>query len=147
MTTSAGQNTPAPDLLVLLHERGDGVPPVLLTLADRMRVAFAGSRGGEGPVTISQDTALSWVTNPTMPTRMVEWPLSLPRGTTLADIAAALQILMATHEALRTCYPSVPGEPVQRVIRSGELIIDVYPASDEPADDAVLVIGLTRLLR
>jgi hypothetical protein len=147
MTAPAEPNMPAPDLLVLLHERADAVPPVRLTLADRMRVAFAGSRGGEGPVTITQGTALSWVTNPTFPTRMVEWPLSLPQGTTLADIAAALQILMARHEALRTCYPSVPEEPVQRVIRSGELVVDVYTASDEPADDAVLVTGLTRLLR
>jgi hypothetical protein len=147
MTTSAGQDAPAPDLLVLMHERADALPPVRLTLADRMPVAFAGSRGGEGPLTISQGFALSWVIKPTYPTRMVEWPLSLPRGTTLADIAAALQILMARHEALRTCYPSVPGEPVQRVIESGELVIDVYEASDEPADDAVLVIGLAGLLR
>src|SRR5258708_37585183 len=107
MTTSAGQNTPAPDLLVLLHERADALPPVLLTLADRMRVAFAGSRGGEGPVTISQDTALSWGTNPTMPTRMVEWPLSLARGATLADIAAALPILLGTHAAPPARYPAV----------------------------------------
>jgi Condensation domain len=147
MTTSAGPNTPAPDLLVLLHERADAMPPVRLTLADRVRVEFAGSRGGEGPVTISQGTTLSWVTNPAFPTRMVEWSLSLPEGTTLADISAALRILMARHEALRTCYPSAPGEPVQRVIRSGDLIIDVYAAADEPADDAVLVIGLTGLLR
>jgi hypothetical protein len=147
MTAPAEPNTPAPDLLVLLHERADAVPPVRLTLADRMRVAFAGSRGGEGPVTITQGTALGWVTNPKFPTRMVEWPLSLPKGTTLADIAAALQILIARHEALRTCYPPAAEEPVQRVIRSGELAVDVYAASDEPADDAVLVTGLTGLLR
>jgi hypothetical protein len=147
MTTSAEQNTPAPDLLVFLHERADGLPPAQLTLADRLRVPFTGSRGGDGPLTISQGTTLAWVTNPMMPTRMVEWSLSLPRGTTLADIAAALQVLMGRHEALRTCYPPVPGEPVQRVIKSGELVIDVYAASEEPADDAVLVIELTRLLR
>lgn len=52
MTTSAGPNTPAPDLLVLLHKRADGLPRARLTLADRLRVAFADSRGGEGPVTI-----------------------------------------------------------------------------------------------
>lgn len=161
MTAAAEENEGAPDLLVLLHERADAVAPVRLVLTDRLRVPFAGSRGGEGPLTISQGTLLGWVTNPTIPTRMVEWPLSLPKGTSLTDIAAALQVLMARHESLRTCYPSalapgtaarsaaemLRGEPVQRVIRAGELVIDVYAASDEPADDAVLVTELTRLLR
>lgn len=149
MTEPTEQNTTAPDLLVFLHERVGALPPVELTLADRLRVAFAGRRGGEGPVTISQDTALAWVTNTAFATRMVEWSLSLPPGTTLADIAAAMQILMARHEALRTCYPPVPeeAERVQRVIRSGELIIDVYAASEEPADDGVLVVELTGQLR
>lgn len=149
MTESTAQNTTAPDLLVFLHDRVAALPPVELTLADRLRVAFEGSRGGEGPLTISQDTTLSWVTNPAFATRMVEWSLSLPPGTTMADIAAALQILMARHEALRTCYPPAPeeAEPVQRVIKSGELIIDLYAASAEPADDGLLVVELTRLLR
>jgi hypothetical protein len=160
-TAAAERSETAPDLLVLLHERADAVPPVRLTLAERLRVPFTGRRGGDGPLTISQGTLLCWVTNPAFPTRMVEWPLSLPEGTALADIAAALRILMARHESLRTCYPSalapgttasspaeiLPGEPVQRVIRSGELVIDVYAASDSPADDAVLVTELTRLLR
>ena len=161
MTAPAERGESAPDLLVLLHQRADAVPPVGLTLAHRLLVPFAGRRGEDGPLTISQATLLCWVTNPAFPTRMVEWPLSLPAGTTLADIAAALRILMARHESLRTCYPSalapgitvespaeiLPGEPVQRVIRSGELVVDVYAASDEPADDAVLVTELTRLLR
>jgi hypothetical protein len=146
VTAPTEQNPTAPDLLVLLHERADAAPAARLTLADRLPVPFAGRRGGDGPVTISQATTLRWVTNPTFPTRMVEWPLSLPAGTTLADMAAALQILMARHESLRTTYPADP-EPVQRVARSGELIVDVYAASEEPADDAVLVTELTRLLR
>jgi hypothetical protein len=162
VTAPAERDEGAQDLLILLHQRADAVPPVGLTLAHRLVVPFAGSRGGDGPLTICQGTLLGWVTNLDLPTRMVEWPLSLPAGTTLADIAAALRILMARHEALRTCYPSAlpaggasvespaespPGEPVQRVIRSGELVVDVYAASDEPADDAVLVTQLTRLLR
>jgi hypothetical protein len=161
VTAPGKRDEKAPDLLVLLHQRADAVPPVGLTLAHRLLVPFSGRRGGDGPLTISQGTLLCWVTNPAFPTRMVEWPLSLPAGTTLADIAAALRILMARHEALRTCYPSalppgvtvespaeiLPGEPVQRVIRSGELVVDVYEASDEPADDAVLLTELTRLLR
>jgi hypothetical protein len=161
VSAPAEESGTAPDLLVLLHERADAVAPVQLVLTDRLRVPFAGSRGGEGPVTISQGNVLCWVTNPAFPTRMVEWPLSLPEGSTLADIAAALQILVTRHEALRTCYPSAlaPGtvaqspagilsdEPVQRVIRTGELIVDVYAVCDEPADDAVLITQLTGLLR
>src|SRR6266436_5014089 len=107
MTEPALPDMPAPDLLVLLHERADAVSPVRLTLADRLPVPFAGTRGGDGPTTISQAITLSWVTNLACPTRMVEWPLSLPPGSTLTDIAAALQVLMARHEALRTRYPSV----------------------------------------
>ena len=105
---SGGAAGSAPDLMVLLHERADAMPPVRLTLADRLRVPFVGARGGEGPLTTSQTTTLGWVTNLAIPARMVEWPLSLPEGTTLDDITAALRILMARHESLRTCYPSAP---------------------------------------
>jgi hypothetical protein len=134
----------APDLLVLLHDRADALPPVTLTPTGPMRVPFTGSRGGDGPLTITQATTLSWVTKPIFPTRMVEWPLPLSQGTTLADIAAALEILMARHESLRTCYPD---GSTQRVARSGELVVDVYAASAEPADDAVLVTELAGRLR
>ena len=37
MTAPAERNMPAPDLLVLLHERADAQPPVRLTLAPWMR--------------------------------------------------------------------------------------------------------------
>ena len=161
----------APDLLPGLHERAGAPPPVKLVLTDRMRVPFTGSRGGDGPLTIVQATALTWVISPAFPTRMMDWPLSLPAGTTLADISAALGVLMARHETLRTRYPLDPSAPArqdgqaspvrclanggivmpesrcQRVDRSGELYVDVYAASEEPADDAVLVSGLTALLR
>lgn len=149
----------APDLLILLHRQTDALPPVRLHPADSLRVPFTGSRGGDGPVTITQATALSWVTDTAFPTRMMEWPLSLPGGVTLADIAAALEVLMERHESLRTCYPQEvvpdsgntpspgPAGRVQRVIQSGELVIDVYAAAEEPADDAVLVTQLAGLLR
>jgi hypothetical protein len=148
MTSQEGRGKPAPDILVLLHDRIDelGLPAVKLSLTDHVRVPFRGSRGGEGPLTIAQATTLTWVTNPAFPTRMVEWPLSLPEGTTIDDIATALGILMARHESLRTSYP--PGyPPVQRVAQSGELVVDVYQASNLPADDAVLITELAGLLR
>ena len=93
-----------------------------------------------------QASTLGWITDQTAYTRMMEWPLSLPAGTTLADITAALEVLLARHESLRTSFP--PGDPpCQRVAGSGELLVDVYEAGDEPADPAVLTAGLVRLLR
>jgi len=147
------------------------MPPVKLALTDHVRVPFTGSRGGDGPLTIVQATGLTWVTSPAFPARMIEWPFYLPAGTSLADISAALEILMARHESLRTRYPLDPAAPdrrdgtapvarclanggivmpesrCQRLERSGELLIDVYEASDNPLDDALLVSGLTELLR
>ena len=133
-------------LLGLLQERADAAAPSRLNLVDQLRVTFAGQRGGAGPLTIGQASALGWVCDPTLYTRMVEWPLSLPPGTTLPDIAAALEVLMSRHESLRTRYPA-DREPVQRVARSGELVVDVYEASEEPADSAALTMELIRRLR
>lgn len=134
------------DLLGQLQARADAAAPVTLNLADRLLVAFHGQRGGDGPVTVGQASTLAWVTDRTAYTRMLEWPLSLPTGTTLADITAALAVLLARHESLRTWYP--PGDPpCQRVASSGELPVDVYQASAEPTDPAVLTAGLVRLLR
>jgi hypothetical protein len=146
--------------LVLLQERAAGAPPASLVLADRLRVPFSGRRGGDGPLTLGQSSTLSWVSNESFYTRMIEWPLSLPAGATLPDIAAALEILIVRHESLRTFYPPsgepAPGEPapgqpgggqIQRVATSGELVIDVYEAGPGPADNAALTVELTRLLR
>jgi hypothetical protein len=134
------------DVLGLLQARANAAAPVTLILTDRLRVAFCGQRGGDGPVTVGQASTLGWITDRTAYTRMLEWPLSLPAGTTLADITAALEILLARHESLRTCFP--PGDPpCQRVASSGELLVDVYQASEEPANPAVLTAGLVSLLR
>jgi Condensation domain len=57
-----------------------------------------------------------------------------------------MAILLARYEALRTTFPA--GEPpVQRVARTGELVIDVYEAGGEATDSAVLAVPLIRLLR
>jgi hypothetical protein len=162
------------DPLGLLQARADAAPPVTLRLAERLRVAFRGQRGGQGPATVGQASTLAWVSDLTAYTRMLEWPLSLPPGTTLADITAALEVLLARHESLRTCYPPA-STPVQRVAQSGELLVDVYEAggpagagggaggepgrgagggpgggagdSPVPTDGAALTAGLVRLLR
>ncbi|MCW2931603.1 MAG: hypothetical protein JWM19_2565 [Actinomycetia bacterium] len=134
------------DPQVLLEEQADAAAPIRLELAEPLRVPFAGRRGGDGPLTLGQASTLRWVTNPAFYTRMAEWPLTVPPGTTPDDIAAAMAVLMARHESLRTTFPAVE-PPVQRVARTGELVIDVYEAGGEPADSMVLTVPLTRLLR
>jgi hypothetical protein len=150
---------------VLLEERADAAAPVRLEPAGQLRVPFAGPRGGEGPLTLGQASTLRWVANPAFYTRMTEWPLTVPPGATRDDIAAAMAILLARHESLRTAFPAAD-PPVQRVARSGVLVIDVYEAGysggdpdddpgddpvddpgDDPVDDSVLTVLLTRRLR
>jgi hypothetical protein len=134
------------DPKVLLEEQVDAAAPIRLELTEPLRVPFAGRRGGDGPATLGQASTLRWVTDPAFYTRMTEWPLTVPPGTTLDDIAAAMAILMARHESLRTTFPA-DKPPVQRVARTGELVIDVYEIDGETTDSAVLTVPLTRLLR
>ena len=159
MQDSSGRGVATKEPLVLLEQEADAAAPVRLGLAGRLSVPVIGRRGGEGPVTLGQATGLRWVTNPALYTRMTEWPLALPPGTTTEDIATTMAVLMARHESLRTTFPATfpatfpttfpaGGQPVQRVARSVPLVIDVYEASDEAAaDSSVLTVALTRLLR
>jgi hypothetical protein len=133
------------DPLVLLEKQA-ATTPIRLELAESLRVPFAGRRGGDGPLTLGQRTTLLWVANPAFHTRMLEWPLTVPPGTTSEEIAAAMAILLARHESLRTTFPASE-PPVQRVARTGELVIDVYEAGGETTDSAVLAVPLIRLLR
>jgi hypothetical protein len=134
------------DPLVLLEQQADAAAPVRLELTGRLRVPFAGRRGGDGPLTLGQASTLRWITNPAFYTRMLEWPLTVPPGTTPDDIAAAMSILMARHESLRTTFPACEA-PVQRVARTGELVIDVYETGARTTDGSALTVPLTRLLR
>jgi hypothetical protein len=95
--------------LALLQEQAAAAAPVRLEPAPPLRVPFAGSRGGEGPLTLGQANTLQWVGDPTLYTRMIEWTLDLPGGATLDDVAAALSVLVSRHESLRTSYPAGGG--------------------------------------
>ena len=132
--------------LALLREQPAGADPVGLTLVERRKVAFSGRRGGEGPLTLGQAGTLGWITDQGLYTRMLDWPLELPAGATLDDITAALRVLVARHESLRTTYPA-GRDPVQRVARTGELAIDVYSIDAKPADVSLLGAELVRHLR
>jgi Condensation domain len=133
------------EMLAAMHEPS-AVAPATLVPAGCRRVRFRGERGGDGPLTTGQSNTLAWVGDTSAYARMVQWALDLPPGTTLGDIEAAFSVLMARHESLRTTCPPVE-PPIQRVARSGELIIGLYQAADENNDSLALTKALTETLR
>jgi hypothetical protein len=125
------------DLLAAMRAEPDGAQAPGLVPAGCRLVKFTGERGATGPLTIGQRNTMDWALDPAAHTRMIDWPLDLPVGATLDDIEAAFSVLMARHESLRTTFPA-DGQPIQRVMQSGELAIDLYElASPLPPDNAV----------
>ncbi|QKW13540.1 condensation domain-containing protein [Verrucosispora sp. NA02020] len=122
----------------------DAPPAVRLTHVDQLRVRFTGERDGEGPITLGQANMLSWIAKEKPYGRFAAGPLELPPGASMVDVTAAVEVLMARHEALRTLFPA--DGRTQQVLRSGELAVDVFTA-DEEADTQVLVNELIRILR
>jgi hypothetical protein len=113
------------EMLTLLHQPPDGIPPVTLIAAGQVFAKFSGLRAAEGPCTRGQASTLSWITDTTQYTRMIEWTFDLPDGVTMDDIVAALEVLLERHESLRTTYSR--GEPpMQRVVGTGALAVDVF---------------------
>lgn len=137
------------ELLSLLRDPPDGGTPADMTWTGRVGVKFSGERGGEGPVTKGQASILKWAGDTSQYNRMVQWTFELPAGTSLADITAALGVLMARHESLRTTYPPVPpgGERIQRVARAGELPIEIYDAGAQPRGIPLVAERLIARLR
>ncbi|HVV22894.1 MAG TPA: condensation domain-containing protein [Pseudonocardiaceae bacterium] len=91
------------------------MPPELLP------VPFSGARSGSGPLTFGQRNTLNWVdTDPA--SAVLHWVFTLPAAVTLADVTAALAVLLARHEALRTRFPS----DTQEVLGSGTLLVEVH---------------------
>jgi Condensation domain len=113
------------EMLTLLHHQSDGIPPVTLIPAGQVFAKFSGLRTAEGPCTRGQTSTLSWITDTTQYTRMIEWTFDLPDGVTMDDIVAALAVLLERHESLRTTY-SLGEPPVQRVAGDGALAVDVF---------------------
>jgi len=134
------------EMIALLRQRPGAAQPVKILSADQIFVHFSGERGGEGPCTRGQADSLAWTADVTNYSRMIEWTFDLPPKVTVGDIAAALGVLVARHESLRTTYPA--GDPaVQRVASSGELAVNVYEVGNEPPETPVLAGELVRRLR
>jgi hypothetical protein len=116
------------EMLTLIHHQPAGTPPVTLIPAGQVFAKFSGLRAAEGPCTTGQASTLTWITDTTQYTRMVEWTFDLPDDVTMDDIVAALEVLLERHESLRTTY-SRSGPPVQRVAGDGALAVDVFEAA------------------
>jgi hypothetical protein len=115
------------EMLVLLHEQPDDIPPVALVPAGQVFVKFSGLHSAEGPCTVCQAGTLGWMDDKTQYSRMVEWTFDLPDGATVDDIVAALEVLLERHESLRTTYAR-GDQPLQRVAGSGMLAVDLFEA-------------------
>jgi hypothetical protein len=100
-----------------------------------IRVGFGGVAGGDGPLTLGQRNVLRWLGADPRADVLPEF-VEVPPGRTVADVAAALRVVLARHEALRTCFP---GGSVQRVLPAGELELAVHP---QAGDRAALVGAL-----
>ncbi|HEY1616661.1 MAG TPA: condensation domain-containing protein [Streptosporangiaceae bacterium] len=117
-------------------------------LKEQLLIEFEGQRGGPGPLTLGQALMYSTVGDKRIYNSMFGWTLRVPGGAGVGDIAAALRVLIARHESLRTTYACpAGGQPVQLVARSGRLTIDVYEAGPPVPDPAALAAELERLLR
>jgi hypothetical protein len=116
------------EMLTLIHHQPDGMPPVTLSPAGQVFAKFSGLGAAEGPCTTGQASTLTWITDTTQYTRMIEWTFDLPDGVAMDDIVAALAVLLERHESLRTTYPR-GGPPVQRVAGDGALAVDVFEAA------------------
>ena len=102
-----------------------------------VRLAFQGEREGTAALTCGQRDTWTWV-NTDNAGAILGVPISLPKGTKMADITAAVGILLIRHETLRTTFVSTDAttEPVQSVAASGEFLIDVHRiVTPEPGSD------------
>lgn len=124
--------------------------PVALSQREPVAVRFAGDRTAEGPLTLGQENIWYWLTGVTEPPyAAIGGALDLPAGARVGDVAAALAVLLARHEGLRTTYRA-GDPPVQVVAATGTLPLAVYavePDRDGRPDRAALTAALHRRLR
>ncbi len=118
-----------------------------LSFVEEIVVPFSGIRCGDAPVTLGQRTTLHWTQNMTANLGRMFPALVDLSGTTIADVNAALALLLARHESLRTTY-LVNGDQIQRVWPSGELSVAVYEIDEDTEDSrAAVFTQLTGAMR
>lgn len=113
---------------------GPRTPTAELRRVERRYAKVVGGRGGDGPLTLGHLAMLKWITEEKPYGRWAAAPLELPTGAGVDDVVAALGVLVARHEGLRTLFPG-EGERVQRVLQHCELPVDVYEHGDATPPD------------
>lgn len=121
-----------------------------LIALEPVRVAFAGSRDGSGPLTLGQLNILEWMNGAGGSADVrIDWVLELSAGARVSDLAETFAVLLDRYEGLRTSYPTTD-PPVQRLTGEGELLIEAFAvAHGDPAeaDRRALTMELLRRLR
>ncbi|HZR54277.1 MAG TPA: hypothetical protein VFB06_32860 [Streptosporangiaceae bacterium] len=127
---------------------------VRLTPMREVTVEFTGERAGEGPLSLGQLNIYNWLSlTPdhfyTLLCAELPVPATVPAGLSVDDVAAAVAMLIARHESLRTTY--LPGEPPrQRVAAAGVQPLEVCslgPGQWGPADRPAVAEALVSWLR
>ena len=128
---------------------GTGRRRLGLTPMRSVPVEFAGERAGAGPLTLGQLDLYNWLIQyPGQLYAILCIELPVPAGLSVDDVAAAVAVLLARHESLRTAY--LPGEPpCQRVAAAGVQPLEVcslgageWGPRDRPAVAEALVSWL-----
>lgn len=92
-------------------------------------VKFTGTRSGAGPVTMGQRNVLRWAADQTIYGAVQCQTINIAPGRSLHDVTRALGRLVSRHESLRTLFAAdASGALTQRVIASGELMVEVHEA-------------------
>jgi hypothetical protein len=113
-------------------------------------VAFAGARGGQAPLSWGQRHM--WRALPRHGSGQYflncPWVLPVYGRRDLPAVLDALRRLIERHESLRTTFVDTPAGPVQRVARSGELVVGLEQAGpDSPLEHAQrLVDEMSRVI-
>ena len=122
---------------------------VRLTPMRSIPVEFTGERAGEGPLNLGQLNIYNWLSlTPHHFYTLLCAELPVPATVLVDDVAAALAVLIARHESLRTAY--LPAEPPrQRVVAAGVQPLEVcslgggqWGPPDRPAVAEALVSWL-----